>query len=96
MRGTDGRFATFRSPSWAKILNVGDSIAIGNDEVSRLARVVAVYSGSREEMEERFGPVSHLSIGKPFDLEAFRKERKRQIGTRIYAAMIQVTVIILE
>ena len=96
MHGTEGRFATFRSPTWAKTIKIGERVRVSDGIVSRLTRVVATYDGTREEMEERFGSVSHLSIGKPFNLAEFRKARQRQIGPRLYQAMTQVSVIILE
>jgi hypothetical protein len=96
LRGTEGRFATFRSPAWGATLKVGDDVMIGGNTIVRRARVVGVYSGSRDDMERRFGSISHLSIGKDFDLEEFRKARRRQIGPRLYWAMTNVSVIILE
>ena len=55
-----------------------------------------MYTGTREEMEERYGHLSHLMIDKEFNLELFRLARKRVLGPRLYNSMSQVAVIVLE
>ena len=99
LSGTEGRFATFRSRTWADVLRLGMEVGICDAEtvsLHRIAIVQEIHCGDRGEMEEIYGPLSHISIGKPFDLEEYRRARVKQIGPMIYNFQKQVAVIILE
>jgi hypothetical protein len=99
LRGTDGRFATFRSRAWAAIAQPGMRVGICDAHavvLKRYAVIEAVHVGERGEMERLYGPLSHLCLGQPFDLEAFREMRRRSSGPRIYNSQKDVTVLILR